>query len=83
MRRFVRCSSPGQPVRHAVRGDSDVVRWAHRPSRNVSVDQGVAHVAWYDSRNDPAYSPARPIGNDASGQATPALDVYAATSLDG
>jgi len=83
VRRFVRCSSPGQPVRHAVRGDSDVVRWAHRPSRNVSVDQGVAHVAWYDSRNDPAYSTARPIGNDASGHATPALDVYAAISFDG
>ena len=55
----------------------------HQWFPDVSVDQGVVHVAWYDSRNDPAYSTARPIGNDASGHATPALDVYAAISFDG
>jgi len=54
----------------------------HQWFPDVSVDQGVVHVVWYDSRNDPAYSPTRPIGNDASGRSTPALDVYAAVSAD-
>jgi hypothetical protein len=43
---------------------------------------GNLHVVWWDSRNDPAYSPARPIGNDASGVTYPSLDVYGATSSD-
>ena len=33
----------------------------------VSADGGVLHAIWWDSRLDPSYSPARPIGNNASG----------------
>ena len=28
---------------------------------------GNLHAIWWDSRNDPTYSPARPVGNDATG----------------
>ena len=36
---------------------------------------------WWDSRNDPCYSPTRPIGNCANGTLVPSLDVYG-TTLD-
>jgi hypothetical protein len=41
---------------------------------------GVLHAIWWDSRNDPNYSPARPIGNDANGVTGPSLDAYGAMS---
>lgn len=40
------------------------------------------HVIWWDSRNDPNYSPARPIGNDANGVTGRSLDMYASSSTD-
>lgn len=43
---------------------------------------GVLHAVWWDSRLDPAYSPMRPIGNDANGVTGPSLDVWGATSTD-
>ena len=50
---------------------------------DVSVDRGVVHALWWDSRNDTMNDPAtfrqRPVGNDANGNVGPALDVYAAT----
>jgi len=49
----------------------------------ISVDLGVAHVLWWDSRNDPSYSPMRPVGNDAAGNVVPSLDVFGAQSADG
>jgi hypothetical protein len=55
----------------------------HQLFPDVAVDGGVLHVLWWDSRNDPAYSPARPIGNEADGTVVPSLDVYASTSSDG
>src|SRR5205814_6308145 len=33
-------------------------------------------------RLDPAYSPKRPVGNDANGKTSPSLDVWAARSVD-
>lgn len=54
----------------------------HQIWPDVSADGGVLHVLWYDSRNDSSYSPARPIGNDASGGVHPALDVFATRSND-
>ena len=51
---------------------------------DVAVDHGTLHVLWWDSRNDDAYSPTRPIGNYADGsQSTGSLDVYATTSGNG
>jgi hypothetical protein len=41
---------------------------------------GNLHTIWWDSRNDPTYSPTRPIGNDAAGHTVAALDVYGASS---
>jgi hypothetical protein len=49
----------------------------------ISADGGVLHALWWDSRNDTAYSAKRPIGNDASGNVTASLDVYATTSSNG
>jgi hypothetical protein len=43
---------------------------------------GNLHAIWWDSRNDPTYSRARPIGNDAAGITVPSLDVYAASSTN-
>jgi hypothetical protein len=54
----------------------------HQTYPSISSDGGVLHAMWWDSRNDPAYSPLRPIGNTASGHTTRALDVYATRSMD-
>ena len=49
----------------------------------VSADGGKVHVLWWDSRDDPSYSPARPIGNDLAGKVNAALDVYSTSSTNG
>src|SRR4051794_10717698 len=50
---------------------------------DLSVSDGVIHALWWDSRNDTENDAAsfrlRPVGNDANGNAGPALDVYAST----
>jgi hypothetical protein len=50
---------------------------------DLSVDRGVVHALWWDSRNDTMNDAAtfrqRPVGNDANGNVGPALDVYSAT----
>ncbi|MEO7421563.1 MAG: sialidase family protein [Ornithinibacter sp.] len=50
---------------------------------DLSVDRGVVHALWWDSRNDAMNDAStfrqRPVGNDADGNVGPALDVYAAT----
>ena len=51
----------------------------HQFFPDVAVDQGVAHVLWYDTRLDSCYSPMRPIGNCADKSLVPSLDVYGAT----
>jgi hypothetical protein len=63
---------------------SGVVRVApeavgHQLFADVVADSGVVHVMWWDSRNDPCYSPARPVGNCADGTLTASLDVYGGT----
>jgi hypothetical protein len=47
---------------------------------DISVDQGSAHVIWWDSRNDSCYSPARPLGNCADGSTTAGLDAFASSA---
>jgi hypothetical protein len=54
----------------------------HQRFPDISIDGGILHALWWDSRLDPSYSAARPIGNDANGVTGPALDVWAATSTD-
>ena len=54
----------------------------HQLFPDIAVDGGVLHALWWDSRNDPAYSPARPVGNEADGTVVPSLDVFA-RHLDG
>ena len=55
----------------------------HQLFPDIAVDAGTLHALWWDSRNDPAYSPQRPIGNFADGrQSAGALDVYASTSFN-
>lgn len=46
---------------------------------DISVDGGSMHAIWWDSRNDPCYSPTRPIGNCAGGGTVAALDAFAAS----
>jgi hypothetical protein len=56
----------------------------HQLFPDIAVDHGTLHALWWDSRNDPAYSPERPIGNFAGGaQSAGALDVFASTSSNG
>jgi hypothetical protein len=55
----------------------------HQIYPDISADGGVLHALWWDSRNDPCYSPARPIGNCADGTTVPSLDVFATRSVDG
>jgi hypothetical protein len=57
--------------------------YGHQIWPDISVDQGVMHVLWWDSRNDTCYSPARPIGNCADKSVVQGLDVYATSSTDG
>src|SRR5438477_12679207 len=46
---------------------------------DISVDAGSMHAIWWDSRNDPCYSPARPIGNCADLSTVPSLDAFGAS----
>jgi hypothetical protein len=46
---------------------------------DISVDAGTMHALWWDSRNDPCYSPQRPIGNCADRSTVASLDAYAAS----
>jgi hypothetical protein len=55
----------------------------HQLFPDIAVSNGVLHAIWWDSRLDPAYSRARPIGNDASGVTGASLDVFGATSTNG
>jgi hypothetical protein len=48
----------------------------HQTFPDISADGGVLHVLWWDSRFDPCYSPARPIGNCSGGATTASLDVW-------
>jgi hypothetical protein len=60
--------------------DSQAV--GHQFFPDISIDGGVLHTLWWDSRNDPCYSPTRPIGNCADRTTVPSLDVWAVTSSD-
>jgi hypothetical protein len=60
--------------------DSQAV--GHQFFPDISADGGVLHALWWDSRNDPCYSPTRPIGNCADRTTVPSLDVWATTSSD-
>ena len=46
---------------------------------DISVDAGSMHAIWWDSRNDPCYSPKRPLGNCADKSTVPSLDAFAAS----
>jgi hypothetical protein len=54
----------------------------HQLFPDLAVEGGDLHVFWWDSRNDPQYSPTRPIGNDAAGNVYPSLDTYGTSSPD-
>jgi hypothetical protein len=50
---------------------------------DISADGGSIHTEWWDSRNDPCYSPTRPIGNCADRSTVASLDVFASSSTNG
>lgn len=54
----------------------------HQLFPDISADGSYLHAVWWDSRNDPQYSPMRPVGNDAMGKTYPSLDAWAAVSKD-
>jgi len=61
----------------------DTQRKGHQLFPDISAGGGGnLHTIWWDSRNDPTYSPMRPIGNDAAGNTVASLDVYGAKSTD-
>jgi hypothetical protein len=55
----------------------------HQLFPDLAIEGGRLHVLWWDSRNDPTYSPKRPIGNDADGNTFPSLDVFGSSSSNG
>jgi hypothetical protein len=80
----------GQSALYAIRfnprtgAKSGLVRIApettgHQLFGDVVADSGAVHVMWWDSRNDPCYSAARPVGNCADGALVPSLDAYGTT----
>jgi len=54
----------------------------HQTFPDISADGGVLHALWWDSRADPCYSAARPIGNCANRSTTVSLDVFATSSTN-
>ena len=54
----------------------------HQAFPDISADGGVLHALWWDSRADPCYSAARPIGNCANRSTTASLEVFATSSAD-
>jgi hypothetical protein len=78
-----------------IRSSRDGVTWSrprqidriaagHQYFPDIATSGGVITVAFYDSRNDPAYSPTLPPGNTASGKSSGgAVDVFVAQSRDG
>ncbi len=78
---FVRLSgASGKATDPALIDDQDV---GHQLFPDIAVSDGRLVTIWWDSRNDPSYSPARPVGNDAGGMTAPSLDVYTSSSDDG
>jgi hypothetical protein len=55
----------------------------HQLFPDIAIEGGGLHALWWDSHNDPQYSPARPIGNDAAGNVYPSLDTYGSSSSNG
>jgi hypothetical protein len=55
----------------------------HQLFPDIAVSQGKLTAIWWDSRRDPSYSPARPVGNYAGGVTTASLDVFSASSSNG
>ena len=43
---------------------------------DILVDAGSVHALWWDSRNDPCYGPARPLGNCADRSTVASLDAF-------
>ena len=54
---------------------------ADNPSASPST-RGTVHAIWWDSRLDPCYSAALPIGNCADGTTTASLDTWGAVSTN-
>jgi hypothetical protein len=54
----------------------------HQLFPDIAVSGSRLKAIWWDSRNDPSYSPARPVGNDAAGMTGPSLDVFSSSSSD-
>jgi hypothetical protein len=54
----------------------------HQTFPDIGADGGTLHALWWDSRNDPCYSPIRPIGNCSNRTTVPSLDVFATKSTD-
>jgi hypothetical protein len=54
----------------------------HQIFPDITVDNGRFYAIWWDSRNDSAYSAARPVGNDATGRTSPSIQPWTASSSD-
>jgi hypothetical protein len=54
----------------------------HQVFPDITVDNGFMYAVWWDSRNDTAYSPKRPIGNDDQGRTYASLQPWTTSSSD-
>ena len=69
-------TQPAAPVDHATKG--------HEYFPDMASSGGVITLAFYDSRNDPAYDPFGPPGNTKDGKSPGGyMDTYVARSSDG
>lgn len=71
---FMRLNGATGVATNPVLLDNETV--GHQFFADISADGGTLHALWWDSRNDPSYSPMRPVGNDATRGTHPSLDVY-------
>ena len=77
---FIRVNGPSGA--HTTPKRIDPQATGHQTFPDISADGGVLHAIWWDSRNDPCYSPTRPIGNCEDRSTVPSLDVYASRSTN-
>jgi hypothetical protein len=54
----------------------------HQFFADINADNGLLYAVWWDSRNDPVYSPKRPVGNDDQGRTYHSLQPWTASSND-
>jgi hypothetical protein len=69
----------GATGQHTAPSLIDAEATGHQLFGDIAVDAGTMHAIWWDSRNDPCYSPMRPVGTCADKSTDASLDAFAAS----